>query len=95
MKDAAIWIYLAFAAVMSIITMILYMIDKSKAQRGKWRIKEATLLGFGLFGGAIGGFLGMYLFRHKTKHWYFTAVNLLGLIINVAVVVLLLKLKNS
>ena len=95
MKDIALWIYLVYAALMSIITMILYMIDKSKAQRGKWRIKEATLLGFGLLGGAVGGFCGMYLFRHKTKHWYFTAVNLLGLAINAAAIVLLIMLKNS
>ena len=95
MKDILIWIYVVYAALMSLITMILYMVDKSKAQRGKWRIKEATLLGFGLFGGAVGGFAGMYLFRHKTKHWYFTAVNLLGLAINVAAVVLLIMLKNS
>lgn len=95
MKDILIWIYVVYAALMSLITMILYMVDKSKAQRGKWRIKEATLLGFGLFGGAVGGFAGMYLFRHKTKHWYFTAVNLLGLAINVAAVVLLIMFKNS
>ncbi len=95
MKDIAIWIYLIFVALMSIVTMILYMIDKAKAQRGAWRIKEATLLGFGFFGGAVGGFLGMYLFRHKTKHWYFTVVNLLGLVVNVVVILLLLKLKNS
>ncbi len=95
MKDVLIWIYFGFMALMSIITMTLYMIDKSKAQRGKWRIKEATLLGFGLLGGAVGGFAGMYIFRHKTKHWYFTAVNLVGLLINAGVIVLLVMLKNS
>ena len=95
MKDVLIWIYIGFMALMSIITMTLYMIDKSKAQRGKWRIKEATLLGFGLLGGAVGGFAGMYIFRHKTKHWYFTAVNLVGLLINAGVIVLLVMLKNS
>ena len=76
--------YLIFLAVMSLLTLILYKADKVKAQKHKWRIKEATLLGCGFFGGAIGALLGMKLFRHKTKHWYFWAVNILGLLWQVA-----------
>ena len=63
---------LAFFAVMSIIALILYKIDKVKAEKKKWRTKEATLLGFGFFGGALGALAGMKLFRHKTKHAKFT-----------------------
>lgn len=69
----------AFFAVMSLIALILYKADKVKAEKKKWRIKEATLLGFGFFGGALGALAGMKLFRHKTKHWYFWAVNVAGL----------------
>ncbi len=76
--------YLIFLFLMSMIAMILYQIDKAKAQKHQWRIKEATLLSFGFFGGAIGALLGMKLFRHKTKHWYFWAVNILGLLWQVA-----------
>lgn len=76
--------YLIFLFVMSMVAMILYQIDKVKAQKHQWRIKEATLLSFGFFGGAIGALLGMKLFRHKTKHWYFWAVNILGLLWQVA-----------
>jgi len=73
-------IYFAiFVAVMSVLALALYGIDKAKAKAHKWRIKEAVLLGFGFFGGAPGAILGMLLFRHKTKHWYFWAVNILGL----------------
>ncbi len=68
-----------FVAVMSVIALFLYGIDKAKAKAHKWRIKEAVLLGFGFFGGAPGALLGMSLFRHKTKHWYFWVVNILGL----------------
>lgn len=71
---------LAFFAVMSIIALILYKIDKVKAEKKKWRTKEATLLGFGFFGGALGALAGMKLFRHKTKHWYFWAINIAGLL---------------
>ena len=71
--------YLAFLFVMSLIAVILYASDKKKAKRGAWRIPEKVLLGFGFFGGAIGGLFAMNTFRHKTKHWYFWVVNILGL----------------
>jgi uncharacterized membrane protein YsdA (DUF1294 family) len=65
--------------VLSVITFFMYGIDKFKAQRGKWRISEKALLISSFIGGAVGGFLAMQLFRHKTKHWYFNVVNILGL----------------
>lgn len=46
-------------------------LDKWKAKKRAWRISEATLLLVAALGGAIGSMLGMYLFRHKTRHWYF------------------------
>lgn len=45
--------------------------DKKKARRGAWRIPEATLLGLAAAGGSIGALVGMYSFRHKTKHLKF------------------------
>ena len=77
--------YLIYLAVMSVIAFILYFADKKKARNGKWRIKEATLLGIGFFGGAVGALAAMKLFRHKTKHWYFTAINAAGLAAQAAV----------
>ena len=82
-------ITLAAYAIISIIAFVLYFADKKKAQKNKWRIKEATLLGFGFFGGAIGALLGMKIFHHKTKHWYFWAVNIIGLIWQIALAVFL------
>ena len=81
--------YLIFIALMSLIALILYRVDKTKAEKHKWRIKESVLLSFGFFGGAIGALLGMKLFRHKTKHWYFWAVNIAGLIVQIAALYLL------
>jgi uncharacterized membrane protein YsdA (DUF1294 family) len=66
-------------SILSVITFFMYGIDKFKAQRGKWRISEKALLISSFIGGAVGGFLAMQLFRHKTKHWYFNVVNILGL----------------
>ena len=58
-------------AVMSLFLFCMMGVDKHKARRGAWRISEKTLFVFALLFGAAGGTLGMYLFHHKTKHWYF------------------------
>ena len=58
-------------AVMSVFLFVLMGLDKSKARRGARRVPEKTLFAFALLGGAIGGTAGMFLFRHKTRHWYF------------------------
>ena len=58
-------------AVMSVIGFALMGIDKSRAINHKWRLKEATLFLIAFLGGGIGSTLGMFFFRHKTKHWYF------------------------
>ena len=58
-------------AVMSVIGFALMGIDKSRAINHKWRIKEATLFLIAFLGGGIGSTLGMFFFRHKTKHWDF------------------------
>ena len=43
-------------------------IDKWKAKRAKWRIREAALLGLAVLGGSIGALLGMKVWHHKTMH---------------------------
>lgn len=58
--------------IVSIIAFIAYGADKMKAIKGRYRTPEITLLALALFGGAFGAFLGMCLFRHKTKHLKFT-----------------------
>lgn len=64
----AVW-YLV--AAMNIIAFILMGTDKIKAKLDKRRIPEKVLFLFAILFGAIGGTIGMYSFRHKTKHWYF------------------------
>ena len=46
-------------------------LDKWKAKRGAWRIPEKVLFGMAFLGGGFGVWAGMYLFRHKTRHWNF------------------------
>ena len=50
----------------------LMWLDKRRAKRkGARRIRERTLFLSALLGGGAGAVLGMWTFRHKTKHWYF------------------------
>ena len=53
-----------------------------------------VLLGSSFLFGSIGGLCGMYLLRHKTKHWYFVVINFLSLIIHIALGVYLFKVKG-
>lgn len=71
--------YLALLSFASLVAFVAYGIDKFKAKRELWRIPESFLLGVGLCGGAVGALLGMKAFHHKTKHWYFWVVNIVGL----------------
>ena len=57
--------------VMNLLAFALMGIDKMKARRGSWRIPEKSLFLVTALFGALGGTLGMKVFRHKTKHWYF------------------------
>jgi uncharacterized membrane protein YsdA (DUF1294 family) len=67
MKNVII-VYLAF---MNLLGVAIMGIDKHKAKAHAWRIPEKTLFLVSLLGGSIGTWAGMYMFRHKTKHWYF------------------------
>ena len=62
--------------VMSLVSLAVYGADKARAQSRRWRIPESCLLLLGFLGGAAGALLGMLIFRHKTRRWYFWAVNL-------------------
>jgi uncharacterized membrane protein YsdA (DUF1294 family) len=56
---------------MNLVAFALMGIDKRRARRGAWRVPEnALFLATACFGG-LGGVLGMKVFHHKTRHWYF------------------------
>ena len=82
-------IALLLFAILSLLAFILYGADKRRARQGLWRISEKTLLLTSFLGGALGGLAAMQLFRHKTRHWYFYAVNFLGLAWQIGLVVYL------
>lgn len=56
-----------YLIIINIIAFLAMFIDKRKAKKDRWRIKESTLLILALIGGSIGAILGMYVFHHKTQ----------------------------
>ena len=62
---------LAYLLLVNILSLAFYGSDKVRARRHDERIPERVLLGIALLGGALGACLGMWLFRHKTRHWRF------------------------
>ena len=63
----------AYLAVMNFIGFAAMGLDKYKAKAHAWRIPEKTLFLLSILGGSAGTWAGMYVFRHKTRHWYFVA----------------------
>ena len=62
---------LIYILIINVITFLIMWFDKHEAKIGDWRVPERTLFLLVLLGGGIGGIAGMYVFRHKTRKWYF------------------------
>ncbi len=71
MKKILLIIGIVYLVIMNITGMASMCLDKSRAQRKMWRVPEKVLFLIAALGGSIGSIAGMYMFRHKTKHWYF------------------------
>lgn len=69
---------------------LLMLADKHRARKNLWRIPERTLIGTAIIGGSLGSLLGMYIFRHKTRHPKFTVGIPVILLLQVIIVALLL-----
>lgn len=63
--------FVIYIVIINLITFLAMWLDKKKAEKGKWRISEKALFTLVLLGGGLGGILGMYTFRHKTKKMAF------------------------
>ena len=69
--DRPALLLLVWLALMSVVLFAAMGLDKRKARREAWRVPEARLFLFAALGGALGGWLGMRVFHHKTRHWTF------------------------
>lgn len=61
----------AWLAAVNLAAFAAMGLDKRRARNGAWRVRERTLFLLALAGGSVGAIAGMWLFRHKTRHWYF------------------------
>ena len=75
------------------LAFLLMLIDKYKAKKNLWRIRESTLLLIAAIGGSIGALAGMYTFRHKTKHLKFTLGIPVILVLQIVAVYCILTIK--
>lgn len=75
----------------NLIGFALMGIDKRKAIKHAFRIPEATLFTVAIIGGSIGSIVGMYFFRHKTRHWYFVYGMPTILILQIALILYVLN----
>ena len=75
-----------YVAMMSLIAFAAFGLDKYKAKTDKWRTPEKTLFLLAIIGGGVGAFLGMQVFRHKTKHQQFVIGIPLIMIVQLALI---------
>ncbi|MFF2755155.1 DUF1294 domain-containing protein [Psychrobacillus sp. NPDC058041] len=87
-------IILLFILIMSLIAFFVMGYDKSQAKKHKQRVSERTLWMLALFGGGIGAYFGMQLFRHKTKHTNFRVGFLMLMIIYAFLIFWIVKANN-
>lgn len=80
-----------YFAVVNLLGFALMGIDKQRAVKRLWRIPESTLFIIAIIGGSLGSILGMQIFRHKTRHWYFVYGMSAILLLQIIAVVALLK----
>lgn len=83
------WFFWA-VAIWNVIVFVMYGVDKHRAEKHEWRIRESVLLGGAFALGAVGAFLGMRIFHHKTLHKKFKIGVPIALVVNIAAVYLIL-----
>ena len=67
-NNSLLHIITIYLAVINVATFCTYGIDKLKAKKSMWRIREGSLLMLAVLGGSIGAWLGMKVWHHKTLH---------------------------
>lgn len=80
------WLFVA-----NILLFLLMWFDKNQARKRKQRIPEKTLLLLAFLGGPVGGIAGMNIFRHKTKHDYFSLLYILSLVFWIGIIFIITK----
>ena len=78
--------YVSLLIALSIVTFLLYGLDKRRAQSGGERVPELVLHGSALAGGVVGGGVGRSVFHHKTRKAVFLVVLMVATALHGAIV---------
>lgn len=85
-------IYLILLTAWNVVVFGFYAVDKYKAVHHLWRIPEKVLLSLAVFGGGFGAWLAGQIVHHKTRKWYFWLAWIVGLIVDVALIVAVVRM---
>lgn len=91
MVSVAIRIIIIYLLAVNLVSFALMGIDKRKAIKHVWRVPEAALFLSAILGGSIGAWLGMYTFRHKTKHLRFVVGIPLIFVLQIGIICMILS----
>ena len=81
-----------YLVIINLIAFLTFGADKRRARRDRRRVRESTLFLLAAIGGSIGALLGMYVFRHKTRHWHFCVGIPAILILQIALPILISRI---
>ena len=81
-----------YLVIINLIAFLTFGADKRRARRDRRRVRESTLFLLAAIGGSIGALLGVYVFRHKTRHWYFCVGIPAILILQIALPILISRI---
>lgn len=90
MTKEIVILLVALVAIYNLVVFCVYGYDKRCAIKGKWRVPESVLIGLAFLAGSAGAYLGMSVFRHKTKHTKFTVLVPLFLLVHMVLAVWLI-----
>ena len=85
MKEVLEYSIIVYFVILNVIGFASMGIDKKRAVKNIWRIRERTLLLYAFLGGGIGSLFGMRIFKHKTKHIKFKILVPIAVITNVLI----------
>ena len=83
-----------YLIIINIVTFLVYGIDKWKARKAMWRVREASLFMLAVLGGSIGAWLGMKVWHHKTQHKKFKYGVPLIILAQIALTCILLRCQR-
>jgi len=81
------WYFLLYLLIINLVSFTMFYIDKRKAIKDKWRIRESSLHLVSFAGGVYGSIAAMFLFHHKNKKIKFCLIKVLALVLNIFVLV--------